>query len=81
MIDAPRFMALLRASNPVWHENDGDPPRWVFRGHRNVAWRLKPQAWRSVTEGNPLHAMIRKLANAEIRDNDKNKSGTTGTKR
>ncbi len=76
MMDAPRFMALLRASNPVWHENDGDPPRWVFRGHRNVAWRLKPQAWRSVTEGNPLHAMIRKLANAEVRDNDKTKPGT-----
>jgi hypothetical protein len=76
MMDAASFMALLRASNSVWHEADGDPPRWVFRGHRNVVWRLKPQAWRSVADGNPLRAMIDKLANAEISDNDKIKAGT-----
>lgn len=66
-MDAASFMALLRASNPVWHESDLDVPRWVFRGHRNVAWRLRPQAWRSAAEGNRLHAMIEKLAKAEIR--------------
>jgi hypothetical protein len=69
-MDAANFMALLRASNPVWHENDGDSPRWVFRGHRDVTWRLKPRAWRTGVEGNPLHAMIGKLANVEVRDND-----------
>jgi len=76
VIDAASFMALLRASNPIWHENDGDPPRWVFRGHRNVAWRLKPRAWRSPAEGNPLQAMIDKLITARVQDDDSIKPGT-----
>jgi hypothetical protein len=46
---ARALMALLRASNPAWHESDGDPPRWVFRGHRDARWRLKPRAWRTAT--------------------------------
>jgi hypothetical protein len=75
-MDAASFMAFLRASNSVWHEKDADPPRWVFRGHRNVGWRLKPLAWRAATEGNPLHAMIAKLANARVSDNDNLVPGT-----
>lgn len=76
---AEEFMAFLRASNPVWHETElsGDPPRWVFRGHRNKEWRLKPRAWRSAMEGNPLHALIDKLSTAEVRDADAIKVGTT----
>jgi hypothetical protein len=70
-MDAASFIALLRASNPAWHENDGDPPRWVFRGHRDVSWRLKPRAWRTAAEGNPLHATIDKLAKARIDDENK----------
>lgn len=69
-------MALLRASNPVWHEDDSDPPRWIFRGHRNSSWRLKPKAWRSAAEDNPLHALLAKLARAEISDDDTVKPGT-----
>jgi hypothetical protein len=76
-MDAASFIAFLRASNPVWHEGDGDPPRWIFRGHRNAAWRLKPRAWRTAAEGNPLHSMISKLASAQIRDHDDIKPGTT----
>jgi FRG domain len=76
-MDAASFMARLRASNPIWHEDDGDRPRWVFRGHRNVAWRLKPRAWRTAVEGNPLHVMIGKLANAEISENNSIKPGAT----
>lgn len=75
-MDAGAFMALLRASNPVWHEVDGDPPRWIFRGHRNASWRLKPQAWRSATEGNPLHTLLANLAKAEVRDAETVKPGT-----
>jgi hypothetical protein len=75
-MDAASFLALLRASNPVWHENDGDPPRWVFRGHRNATWRLKPQAWRAVADGNRLHRMIDKLADARIDDDNQIKAGT-----
>lgn len=70
LMDAADFMALLRASNPVWHESDSDIPRWVFRGHRNAAWRLKPQAWRSPAEGNRLHVMIERLATAEVGASD-----------
>jgi FRG domain len=70
-MDAASFIALLRASNPAWHENGADPPRWVFRGHRDVSWRLKPRAWRTAAEGNPLHAMIDKLAKAQIDDENK----------
>jgi hypothetical protein len=73
-LKASSFIALLRASNPIWHENDGDPPRWVFRGHRNVAWRLKPRAWRA--ESNSLRPMIEKLARVEVRDKPKIKPGT-----
>jgi len=76
MMDAVSFMALLRASNPVWHEVGADPPRWVFRGHRNAAWRLKPRAWRTAVEGNPLYVTIGKLANARISDGDNIKPGT-----
>lgn len=75
-MDASQFMTFLRASNPVWHEDDGDPPRWVFRGHRNVAWRLKPRAWRSTAEGNPLDSLITKLGAAEVRDAETVKAGT-----
>ncbi|WP_080583995.1 FRG domain-containing protein [Bradyrhizobium japonicum] len=75
-MDAACFMAFLRASNPVWHERNLDVPRWIFRGHRNVAWRLRPQAWRSAGEENRLHAMIEKLATAEVRDKDDIKPGT-----
>jgi hypothetical protein len=75
-MDAANFVACLRASNPIWHEDDGDPPRWVFRGHRNVTWRLKPRAWRTSAEGNPLHAMIGKLATAAVEDNDNIKPET-----
>lgn len=66
---AEEFMAFLRASNPIRHEEEGDPPQWVFRGHRNVKWRLKPRAWRPPAEGNSLHCLIEKLATARI-DND-----------
>jgi hypothetical protein len=69
-MDAATFLALLRASNPIWHESDADPPKWVFRGHRDATWRLKPRAWRSKAEGNPLHVMIDKLGQARISDND-----------
>jgi hypothetical protein len=76
-MDAACFMALFRASNPAWNENHcGDPPRWVFRGHRNVSWRLKPRAWRTAAEGNPLHAMIDRLAEAQIGDNKEIRPGT-----
>jgi hypothetical protein len=66
-----------RSSGPVWHEGDGDPPRWIFRGHRNAAWRLNPRAWRTAAEGDPLHSMISKLASAQIRNHDDVKPGTT----
>jgi hypothetical protein len=66
VMDATSFMALMRASNPIWHEDNGDHPRWVFRGHRNASWRLKPRAWRTASEGNPLHVMIGRLTKAEI---------------
>lgn len=75
-MDAGEFMAFLRASNPVWHEDDGDPPRWVFRGHRNKDWRLKPRAWRSGGQANPLQTLIGKLSVAEIRDAADIKLGT-----
>jgi hypothetical protein len=73
---AASFMALLRASNPIWHDSHSDLPRWAFRGHRNVAWRLRPRAWRTENEGNPLHVMIRKLANARVQDKDDIQPGT-----
>jgi hypothetical protein len=76
-MDAASFITFLRASNPVWHEDDADPPQWIFRGHRNAAWRLKPRAWRIATEGNPLRSMIGKLARAQISDRDDIKPGTT----
>lgn len=75
-MDAGAFMALLRASNPVWHEDDGDPPRWIFRGHRNVSWRLKPRAWRSAHEGNPLHNLLTRLAQAEVEATEPVERGT-----
>ena len=74
-MDAAEFMAFLRASNPVWQENDGDPSRWAFRGHRNVAWRLKPHAWRCAAEGNPLDGLITNLATAEVRNDETIKPG------
>jgi FRG domain len=64
--DADSFITLLRASNPVWHVEDINTPCWVFRGHRDASWRLKPRAWREAAEGNPLHAMIGKLAKARV---------------
>jgi hypothetical protein len=76
-MDAASFVTLFRASNVVWHESDADPPRWIFRGHRNAAWRLKPRAWRTAAEGNPLHSMIKKLNSATIEDHDEIKPGTT----
>jgi FRG domain-containing protein len=77
-MDAADFMALLRASNPVWHDSDpdSDPQRWVFRGHRDARWRLKPRAWRTAAEGNPVHPMIDKLATAPVHDDPEVESGT-----
>ncbi|WP_081492496.1 FRG domain-containing protein [Bradyrhizobium genomosp. I (2014)] len=70
-MDAASFMALLRASNSAWHEESGiGIPQWIFRGHRNAAWPLKPQAWRSASEGNRLHTMIARLMTAEVRARD-----------
>ncbi len=34
----------LRPSNPVWGADRDNP--WVFRGHRDAEWELKPCAWR-----------------------------------
>lgn len=67
---AEEFVALLRGSNPIWHKTEfsGEPPRWIFRGHRVAAWRLRPQAWRSSDEGNPLHPLIEKLRRANVRN-------------
>jgi hypothetical protein len=53
----------------------------VFRVHRDVSWRLKPRAWRTAAEGNPLHAMIDRLAEAidrlaEIEDDREIRPGT-----
>jgi FRG domain len=76
-MDAASFIMFLRASNPVWHEAYSDPPRWIFRGHRNAAWRLKPRAWRTAGERNPLHSMINKLASARVSDHDDIRPGTT----
>ena len=76
-MDAAGFVALFRASNVVWHEGDADPPRWIFRGHRNAVWRLKPRAWRTAAEGNPLHSIIKQLNSAAIEYHDEIKSGTT----
>jgi FRG domain len=76
LMDANEFMALLRASNPVWHEDDVDLPRWIFRGHRDASWRLKPRAWRSASEGNPLHKLLTKLASLEVSDAETVKPGT-----
>ncbi|MEY9161643.1 hypothetical protein ABIG04_010017 [Bradyrhizobium japonicum] len=35
-----------------------------------MSWRLKPSAWRSLAEGNPLHTMIERLGTAEVRTRD-----------
>jgi hypothetical protein len=67
-MDAASFMTFLRASNSVWHETDADPPRWVFRGHRNVGWRLKPLAWRAAAEGNPFKPKLRAILTQRIDD-------------
>ncbi|QDM18173.1 FRG domain-containing protein [Tardiphaga sp. vice278] len=67
-MDAEGFIAFLRASNSAWHDST-DFPQWVFRGHRNASWRLKPTAWRSAGS-NPLQNMIAKLTAAELRLKD-----------
>jgi hypothetical protein len=77
VMDAASFIAFLRASNPAWHQGDSDPPRWIFRGHRNVAWRLKPVAWREAHDGNRLHPMISKLAKVPLDDDDSVPPGTS----
>jgi DNA-binding transcriptional LysR family regulator len=46
-LSAERFIALLRRSNPWWwRTEDHTDFDWVFRGHRDAAWKLQPTAWR-----------------------------------
>jgi hypothetical protein len=69
---AEEFIATMRASNSIWHEVEfsGDPPQWVFRGHRDVKWRLKPSAWREANEGNQLHSLIKKMSDVRVNGDD-----------
>ena len=41
--DAEKFLEYLRPTNKHWGENNLD---WLFRGHGDADWALKPYAWR-----------------------------------
>ncbi len=38
------FVDVLSPANPTW--GTGLEVPWIFRGHANAAWELKPSAWR-----------------------------------
>lgn len=46
---ATAFLDLIRPSNSRWLENGNSLHPWVFRGHRDVSWKLEPTAWRKRT--------------------------------
>lgn len=62
---ASKIIELLRPSNPIWQNDDGDPPNWIFRGHRSSKWNLTPAAWRS-NQSNPLSELINRLNNRSL---------------
>ncbi|MBS0198770.1 MAG: FRG domain-containing protein [Planctomycetes bacterium] len=41
---AASFLEYLRLSNPVWEAKEDAP--WLFRGHTDASWELKPRARR-----------------------------------
>lgn len=50
---ASQIVSLLRPSRPLWC--DGDPGDWVFRGHRDSTWTLRPKAFREDAFEHPSH--------------------------
>lgn len=40
---ADEFLEVLGSRNPLWQEDEGT---WVFRGHADACWQLKPSAMR-----------------------------------
>lgn len=64
---AKSFLNHLRKSNDYWwekHDNKEVCP-WVFRGHRDVEWRLIPSAFRDLSH-NPLSPLIDKVIEEEL---------------
>jgi hypothetical protein len=61
LFTAETFLNTLRLSNPIWW-NPGDiTSNWVFRGHADSKWELKPSAWREKADGNALYPLIEEL--------------------
>lgn len=54
---ARQFFDALRPSSDLWWEEDAADCPWVFRGHGDALWDLRPSAWRP---GNKV------IANARI---------------
>lgn len=52
--DAQSFIDALQITNKdwgwVWHNELFNEPHWVFRGHSNSKWELRPSAWRPENE-------------------------------
>lgn len=38
------FIDTLRPRNPIWGKGTDNP--WIYRGHGDASWELKPSAWR-----------------------------------
>lgn len=44
---AGEFLDFLRLSNPIWGEQHASPKsKFLFRGHWDANWELRPPAWR-----------------------------------
>lgn len=58
---AETFLQALDMANDCWWESGDYASQWVFRGHGDASWLLKPSAWRDLDDGNKLKPLYEKI--------------------